>query len=124
MARDFEKFDTHYEDSDFRYLKQRNNDWIYRGPHHGKGPKNSQRSDGAIQEDICDKLTWDHDVDASEIEVQVANGEVTLTGTVHNWQMRRLAEQNVQSVRGVRQIFNQLRVNQSHDLNIPNDDRW
>jgi hypothetical protein len=38
------------------------------GPHAGRGPKGYQRSDERIKEDICDCLTRDPDVDASEIE--------------------------------------------------------
>jgi len=56
-----------------------------RGPqesYRGRGPKNYQRSDDRIREDICERLAMDHDVDASDIEVAVAEGVVTLNGTV------------------------------------------
>ncbi len=40
------------------------------------------RSDDRIREDVNDRLTEDVWVDASEIEVSVTDGEVTLAGTV------------------------------------------
>jgi osmotically-inducible protein OsmY len=52
------------------------------GQHRGKGPKNYQRSDSRIQEDVNDALTDDPRIDATNIEVTVNNGEVTINGTV------------------------------------------
>ena len=50
--------------------------------HRGRGPKNYKRSDERIREDVCDRLSDDGMVDASEIEVKVSGAEVTLDGTV------------------------------------------
>ena len=49
-------------------------------------------------------------LDASDIEVVVANGEVTLQGTVASRFARRLAEDIADGVTGVRDVANQLRV--------------
>jgi osmotically-inducible protein OsmY len=76
----------------------------------GRGPKNYQRSDQRIQEDICDRLTSDPDVDASEIQVEVRNGEVTLEGTVEDRRMKRRAEDCIEDVSGVSQVHNRLRI--------------
>jgi hypothetical protein len=74
----------------------------------GRGPKGYQRSDERINEDVCDRLTYSV-VDASDIEVKVSDGEVTLSGTVPNRWHKRQAE-NLADVPGVRDVHNQLRV--------------
>ena len=76
----------------------------------GRGPKNYQRSDERIREDVCERLAMDHDVDASEIEVNVSDGIVTLSGSVNERQAKRLAEDICESVRGVKDVQNNLRV--------------
>ena len=76
----------------------------------GRGPKGYQRSDERLQEEISDRLMADRWVDASEIEVRVKNGEVTLTGTVDNRDAKRRAEDIAEQVMGVRDVMNQVRV--------------
>lgn len=76
----------------------------------GRGPKGYQRSDDRILEDVCDRLTDAADVDASEIEVNVANGEVTLSGTVRGRGEKRRSEDLAESIAGVRDVHNNLRV--------------
>ncbi|HEX2115671.1 MAG TPA: BON domain-containing protein [Alphaproteobacteria bacterium] len=80
------------------------------GWHRGRGPRGYTRSDERIREDVSDRLTDDPGVDASEIDIQVSNGEVTLSGTVHSrWQKRR-AEDIAEDVSGVKHVQNNLRV--------------
>jgi osmotically-inducible protein OsmY len=81
-----------------------------RGQHAGKGPKGYRRSDERIMEDINEQLMRDGDIDPSEIEVQVQEGEVTLTGTVDTRQAKRLAEDIAEGITGVQEVFNQIRV--------------
>lgn len=80
------------------------------GGHRGRGPKNYTRSDDRIREDINDRLTDDAWLDASEIEVQVAQCEVTLSGTVTRREDRRRAEDLAERVSGVRHVQNDIRV--------------
>lgn len=80
------------------------------GRHAGRGPRGWQRSDDRIKEDINERLTQHPDIDASDIDVQVHNAEVTLTGKVDERRAKRLAEDVAESVSGVRQVHNQLRV--------------
>jgi hypothetical protein len=80
------------------------------GPYSGIGPRNYRRSDQRIYEDICDRLTDHGLVDASEIEVTVTDGEVTLSGSVADRGQKRLAEDMAEDVAGVRDVHNQLRV--------------
>jgi osmotically-inducible protein OsmY len=51
-------------------------------------------------------------IDASEIEVTVKGCEVTLSGMVESRAIKRLAETMAETVPGVRDIHNQLRVSQ------------
>ena len=80
--------------------------------HRGRGPKNYRRSDERIKEDVNDRLSDDYYIDASEIEVSVSNSEVTLTGTVNNREDKRRAEDIAESVSGVSNVENRLRVKQ------------
>ncbi len=77
--------------------------------HRGKGPRNYQRSDERIREDIEDILMEDPYVDASDIEVEVKEGEVILKGSVESKLTKRRVETLVESVAGVRQTENRLR---------------
>lgn len=76
----------------------------------GKGPKDYLRSDSRIREDICDRLTDDDSVDATEISVDVKSAEVTLHGSVLDRFSKRRAEDIAASVRGVIDVKNELRV--------------
>ncbi|MES2645614.1 MAG: BON domain-containing protein [Bacteroidota bacterium] len=77
----------------------------------GKGPKGYTRSDERIKEDVNDRLSDDNYVDASDIDVTVQNGEVTLSGTVRNRSEKRRAEDVVESISGVKNVENRIRIN-------------
>lgn len=83
------------------------------GQYTGRGPKGYQRSDERIREDVNDRLTDHPDIDASDIEVRVDQGVVILSGNVDSRRTKRLAEDVTDSVRGVRDVHNQLRVTES-----------
>lgn len=80
------------------------------GEYRGKGPKNYQRSDSRISEDVNDRLTDDHHIDASDIEVSVQNGEVILSGEVESRFAKRHAADLTESISGVRHVENRLRI--------------
>jgi len=88
---------------------------VQTGTHRGKGPKNYGRSDNRIYDDINDYLSEDSFVDASDIEVRVTNGEVTLMGSVDSRADKRRAEDIAESVSGVKNIENRLRVKRNTD---------
>jgi len=81
--------------------------------HRGKGPRGYTRSDERIKEDVNDRLTDDWAVDASSIEVDVENSEVTLTGEVSSRDEKRRAEDVAEGVSGVRHVQNNLRIKQA-----------
>ena len=97
------------EEAEYR----RRSDEMRRGIHAGRGPRGYQRSDERIREDINDRLTDDAYVDASDIEVIVNNSMVTLTGRVDSREEKRRAEDIADSVSGVTDVSNQLRIGQS-----------
>ena len=76
----------------------------------GRGPKGYRRSDERIREDVCDRLTEDHALDASDIDLKVEAGEVTLEGTVDHRRFKWLAEEIASSCSGVVDVHNHLRV--------------
>jgi osmotically-inducible protein OsmY len=92
--------------------RRRDRDRQMRGEHRGKGPKNYKRSDERIKDDINDRLSDDPFVDASDIDVTVTNGEVTLTGTVDERSSKRRAEDIAENVSGVKNVENRIRVGQ------------
>jgi hypothetical protein len=74
------------------------------------GPKGYKRSDERIKEDVSDRISQMNMVDASDVEVAVKGGEVTLTGTVPNRVMKWQLENMIDTVAGVTEVHNQLRV--------------
>lgn len=81
--------------------------------HHGVGPKGYVRSDERLKEEVSDSLMASGELDASEIEVEVSGGEVTLKGSVCCRGDKFAAEQLAESVMGVKDIQNHLRINRS-----------
>ena len=79
--------------------------------HRGKGPRNYKRSDERIKEMICQKLYDDPEIDASNIEVEVKDAHVTLTGNVNGKFEKYLAEDLVEIVSGVAMVENLIRTN-------------
>nr|WP_307158068.1 BON domain-containing protein [Rhizobium paknamense] len=78
--------------------------------HRGKGPRGYKRTDARVLEDVNDRLSDDPAVDASDIDVQVADGEVTLSGEVSSRYEKRRAEDVAESVSGVHNVQNNIRV--------------
>lgn len=99
-----------YQDLDepvnYRYRES----WQVRGEFSGVGPQNYRRSDESIIDDVCQRLTSHGRIDASQIELEVDDGEVVLRGTVPNRAMKRMAEDAAESVSGVRDVRNEIRV--------------
>ena len=62
------------------------------GPYRGIGPRGWTRPDERIEDDVCERLRVDGAIDARDIGVTVAGGEVTLQGTVGSRRERHLAE--------------------------------
>jgi len=82
------------------------------GPYTGRGPKGYKRSDEKIIEEASQRLERDGHIDASDIEVTAEDGVIRLRGTVDDRQTKRRAEECVESIYGVRDVMNELRVSQ------------
>jgi hypothetical protein len=91
--------------------------WLIPGPFTGVGPQGYQRSDDRIEEDINDRLTQHGRLDASDINVDVKNGEATLSGTVNSRREKRMAEDIADSVPGVQDVHNHLKITQQGKQN-------
>jgi len=78
--------------------------------HRGKGPRSYQRNDDRILEDINQRMCDNPQLDASDIEVTVNNGDVVLIGTVEDRDSKKLAAEIGEEVSGVKNVENRLRV--------------
>ncbi len=81
-----------------------------RGGYRGRGPRGYRRGDDRILEEVNDRLTDDDFLDASQIVASVQNGEIVLAGYVYNRTSKRRAERLAESVAGVTNVENRLRV--------------
>ena len=108
-----------FEDRDHRYngapswARERGGYWRQyegRSPYAGRGPKDYRRSDERVREEVCDCMTDDPMLDASEISVQVSEGVVTLSGSVTSREQKRRAEDVAERISGVKDVTNQLRI--------------
>ena len=66
--------------------------------------------DERICKKVTDRMVNDTDLDASDIEVGVDDGAVTLSGSVDSLWDKRRAEDIAKSVYGVRGVNNKLRA--------------
>jgi hypothetical protein len=71
------------------------------------------RHDDRIHDDVQARLSMSDEVDASEIQVSVEAGEVTLEGNVETRHMKHIARDIAESVPGVSKVHNRLHVEQS-----------
>lgn len=92
--------------------EQRNSDRQNTGQYRGKGHKNYHRSEDRIREDVCDRLSDDGYLDATDIEVQVQSDDIILTGTVNDRNQKRRAANIAESVSGVRNVENRIWIRQ------------
>lgn len=87
------------------------NDWF--GTDDGEkrtGPRGYTRTDDRIRDEICERLTFASGVDVSEVTVDVANGKVTLGGTVHRRSQKFDIEDLADNTFGVTEVENNIRV--------------
>jgi osmotically-inducible protein OsmY len=100
------------------YLDTANDVWTSVPSREGLGPEEQEKDDRRIEAEVRERLT-DHDrLDASSIQVRVEGGEVALTGTVEDADIRQLAEDALGGITGIKAVYNQLRV-QSDETEEP-----
>lgn len=93
-----------------RYRQNQAEDWQIPGPYTGMGPRGYRRSDERIQDQICEIFTRHGKIDARGVEINVQDGNVTLTGEVNRKLEKYLAEEIASSVSGVNEVENHLKV--------------
>src|SRR6195256_4953780 len=79
-------------------------------PNGSKHPEAIMKSDSEIERDVKDELSWNPDLDATDIAVSVKNGVVTLTGFVKSYTDRYEAEAAAKRVAGVVAVANDIEV--------------
>ena len=87
--------------------------WRERQPRRGRPPRTYKRGDERIRDEICELIARDSDIDASEVDIQVMNGEVTLSGSVENRGDKRDLEDLAERVFGVNDVHNNLKARRS-----------
>lgn len=83
---------------------------VSEGPYAGRGPKGYQRPDARVHEDICDQLFMAGDIDASDVDVVVSGGAVTLSGSVPERRMKHRIEDICETAAPGGDIDNRIRV--------------
>lgn len=82
---------------------------------HRRGPRGYHRSDDRIKDELCERLSSFPDFDASDIEVEVSNSVVTLSGSVPERRMKYIAEDIAESVFGVEDVQNEIKTKRQQD---------
>ncbi len=72
-----------------------------------------RKTDDRIRHEVLEELEWDTRLDGSAVDVAVAGGVVTLTGTAGSYAERLAAQSAAQRVLGVTDIANELAVTPS-----------
>ncbi|WP_165373343.1 BON domain-containing protein [Sorangium cellulosum] len=86
------------------------------GPHRGlsgargRPPEGYRRPDERIREDLREQISECPDLDASDVEVKVQDGEVTLSGTVRERRFKHQIEALAERVSGVTDVRNEIRL--------------
>ena len=80
------------------------------GQYRGRGPRGWRRTDAQMREAIAERMADSGDLDASDVEIEVSGGTVTLRGVVSTRTGKRLAEDIAESVGGVQDVHNELTV--------------
>jgi hypothetical protein len=120
---DVGNYASHYDDREhsvkYQRLNPRHEEQTSMGKNfRGKGPRSYKRSDHRILDDVNDRLFLDPYIDASDVEVDVDNGDVILKGTVEDQSSKRRAEDIAETVPGVKNVENRLRVANTNERTV------
>jgi hypothetical protein len=87
--------------------------WLIPGPYSGRGPIGYDSAGDPTGQEVYSRLTQHGQIDASDIEIVIDNGEVLLDGTVDSEETKRLAQEAVETITGVRSVQNLLQVKEN-----------
>jgi hypothetical protein len=88
------------------------------GNHYGRGPKDWKLNDQQIKVKVSEILLHSHDVDPSEMEIEVEDAVVTLKGFISSLGMKRIAEDLVLSIPFVEDVFTQLKIKNTSNFQL------
>jgi len=98
-----------------------NREYSSKGRFSGTTPKNFKRSDERIYDEICDRLSQGGHFDVSDVEIKVEDGEVTLEGSLDNRSDKHRIEMLADSVMGVKEITNQIKIKNTKGASSSSD---
>jgi len=75
-----------------------------------------QPRDIKIDDGVCEMLRMHAEVDASNIQLEVRDGEVTLLGSVPEAKMKFIVEDLIYEYPGVKDVWNLLKVKQNDTI--------
>ncbi len=75
----------------------------------------------SIRKNIIDQLFWDSRINAANIEVEVSNSKVTLSGGVRSEKAKKAAEIDALATPGVSAVVNRLDIRYPENQQLPND---
>lgn len=81
----------------------------------GRNTRDMNRDDKSVESDVRDSLRGVFTDRFNNVNVQVRNGEVTLTGTVPTQEDKKDLEEKVRDMDGVRNVINRVMVKQSRE---------
>ena len=76
----------------------------------GGNAMQTHKNDSVLKQQILEELKWDTRVDDAEVDVQVHNGVVILSGAVDSWAKRIAARDAALRVAGVRDVADEIQV--------------
>jgi osmotically-inducible protein OsmY len=79
------------------------------------------RTDELIKKNVVDQLYWDYQVDASDVQVEVSEGQVILTGTVPSYTALNAAATDAWEIADVKRVTNLLAVRFPSTFSVPTD---
>ena len=85
-------------------------------PESPRNTPSNKPSDDLLYEEACELLWASPFVDASDIQVTVDDGFITLNGTVIDRGQKRAAEDALKDLSGVNDIFNYLTIDRGRGL--------
>lgn len=80
------------------------------------------RNEEDIKKDVVDQLYWDGRVDAADVQVEVVENRVILSGTVPTLGSRHAADEDAWLIEGVTAVDNQLNVRFPAGMELPKDE--
>lgn len=79
-------------------------------------------TDETIKTNVVNQMRWDNRIDASNVQVSVDQGQVTLSGTVPTYTARQAAADDTWLVNGVKSITNNLTIKYPESISLPSDE--